>query len=90
MVNVTERAKEKLMELLATETDDPSVGLRLEATAAGEFGIFPDHEREDDQVIEHKGAVVLLIGQEVAQTTEGTTIDCEESEPRARLVIRRS
>jgi Fe-S cluster assembly iron-binding protein IscA len=89
MVNVTERAKEKLKELLATETDDPSIGLRLEASTAGEFGVFPDREREDDQVITHQGAVVLLIGQEIAQTTEETTIDYEESEPGSRLVIRR-
>lgn len=87
MVNVTARAREKLRELLATETDDPSIGLRLEAMTSGEFGVFPDREREDDQVVRHQGAVVLLIGQDIVQETEEATIDYDEGEPRARLVI---
>lgn len=90
MVNVTERARERLKELLTTENDDPSVGLRLEQTPSGELSIFPDRQRADDQVVEHHGAVVLLVGQETAQTVEDTTIDTDESGPGLRLTIRRS
>ena len=89
MVHVTERAKDKLKELLATESVDPSVGLRLEKSASGEFGIFPDRERADDQVVQHQGAVVLLVGQETAETMAGTTIDCDDTGA-GRLVLKRS
>lgn len=90
MVNVTERAKEKLKELLAIKGDDQSAGLRLERAPSGELSIFPDHERADDQVVEHQGSVVLLVGQETAERVGETTIDYDESGPGPRLVIRRS
>lgn len=90
MVSVTERAKKKLKELVTTQTDDPSVGLRLDRTSSGQLGIFPDRERTDDQVVEHQGAVVLLVGQNIAQTVGDTTIDYDESGPGPRLVIRKS
>jgi len=90
MVNVTERAKEKLKELLTSESDDPSVALRLEPTSPGQLGIFPDRGRADDQVVEHQGVAVLLVGQDIAQSVEDTTIDYDESGPGPRLVIRKS
>jgi Fe-S cluster assembly iron-binding protein IscA len=89
MVNVTERAKEKLKALLETEGNDQSVGLRLGATPAGQFGVFPDRERPDDQVVEHDGAVVLLVGQEVAEKVDNTIIDYEESDSGPGLIIKR-
>jgi len=87
MVNVTERAKDRLKELLTAKSDDPSVGFRLEQTRPGEFGVLPGRGRANDQVIEHQGAVVLLVGQEIAQTLEDTTIDYDESGPDSRLVM---
>jgi Fe-S cluster assembly iron-binding protein IscA len=89
MVNVTERAKEKLKALLETEGNDQSVGLRLGATPTGQFDVFPDRERPDDQVVEHDGAVVLLVGQEVAEKVDNTIIDYEESASGPELIIKR-
>jgi Fe-S cluster assembly iron-binding protein IscA len=74
MVTVTERAKEKLKELLQSETDDPSVGLRLAAAPSGEFGIFTDRERDDDQIVQHQGSAVLLVGQEMADAMQRSTM----------------
>jgi Fe-S cluster assembly iron-binding protein IscA len=95
MVNVTDRAKTKLKELLVkerskTQGEDQPIGLRLGTMAPGQFGVFPDRERADDQIVEHQGAAVLLVGQDVAEQVEHTTIDYEEeSEPGPRLVIKR-
>lgn len=89
MVNVTERAKEKLKTLLETEVDDSSVGLRLETTPSGQLGVFPDRAHADDQVVVHEGAVVLLVDQEVAETIGDTTLDYEESQVGAHFVIRK-
>ena len=92
MLNVTERARARLKELLTTEiltTEivDQSVALRLGETASGDLGVFADRERPDDQVVEHDGTAVLLIGREIAENVEDTTIDCEEGDPGPRLVI---
>lgn len=89
MVNVTERAKDRLKELLTRQSDDPSIGLRLDRVSTGELGIFPDRGREDDQVVEHQGAALLLVGQDVARSVGDTTIDYDESGPGPRLVIRK-
>jgi Fe-S cluster assembly iron-binding protein IscA len=90
MTHVTERAKERLKDLLATKTADASVGLRLELTSSGEFAIFPDQQRADDQVVEHQGAAVLLVGQEIAQRLHDKTIDYDDAGPSPRLLIRHS
>lgn len=69
----------RLKELLEAESDSGSLGLRLGKTAYGALGVFPDRQRADD----------LLVGQEVADRMQNTTIDYEESGPGAGLVIRR-
>lgn len=90
MVNVTERARERLKTLLETEVDDASVGLRLETTPSGQFGVFPDRAHPDDQVVVHGNAVVLLVDEEVAEMIGDATIDYEESQVGTQLVIRKS
>ena len=92
MLHVTERARAKLKEILTTEiltTEivDQSVALRLGKTASGEIGVFADRERPDDRVVEYEGTAVLLIGREIAENVEGTTIDYEEGDPGPGLVI---
>jgi Fe-S cluster assembly iron-binding protein IscA len=87
MVNVTERAKDQLKNLLDARGDHPSVGLRLGTTAWGQYSVFPDRERGDDEVVEYHGSVVLLVGQDIAQMMGGTTIDCDERAPNPRLVL---
>lgn len=68
MLNVTDRARAKLKELLETESDDRSVGLRLGKMASGAFGVFPDRERADDQVVEHDGAACCWSGRRSPRT----------------------
>jgi hypothetical protein len=91
MVNVTERAKEKLKELKTQSlsqisVEAPNIGLRLDQASAGQLGIFPDSQREGDQVVEHEGAPVLFVGEAIAEAVSGTTIDCEGEA--AQLVIK--
>lgn len=81
MLNVTERAKAKLKGLVDSESGDRSVGLRLGKTASGALGIFPDRERADDQVVEHDGAAVLLVAQEIAEKVEDTTSTTRKVSP---------
>jgi Fe-S cluster assembly iron-binding protein IscA len=93
MINVTERAKERLSELKAqklaeTNSTDANVGLRLDQASPGQLGIFPDAEREGDEVVEHQGAPVLFVAASIAQAVSGTTIDCEGDGN--QLVIRKN
>lgn len=90
MLNVTDRARAKLKELLETESDDRSVSLRLGKMASGALGVFPDRGRADDQVVEHDGAAVLLVGQDIAENVKDTTIDYEESGAGPGLVVKRN
>jgi Fe-S cluster assembly iron-binding protein IscA len=88
MLNVTQRAKIRLKELLERgKPDDPSVGLRLGKTASGALGVFSDRGRADDEIVEHEGVVVLLVGQEIAASMEDRTIDYDERGPDRRLVV---
>ena len=90
MVTVTENAKQELGRILASaNVDDPTVSLRLAAGERGQFALVLDSEKEGDQAVEHEGAKVLLVGQELIKLLEGITIDCQETDEGARLVISR-
>jgi len=90
MVTVTEDAKVELGRVLASaNVDDPTVGLRLIAGGRGQFGLVLDTEHEGDQVVEHEGSKVLLVGQDLTEPLEGVTIDCRQTDEGARLVIYR-
>ena len=90
MLIVTEGAKQELRRILASANiDDPEVGLRLVASATREFSLKLDKEHEGDQVVEHEGAKVLLVGREVSQGLEGVTVDCRETSEGTRLTIYR-
>jgi Fe-S cluster assembly iron-binding protein IscA len=81
-------AKIRLKALLErANPDDPSVGLRLGKTASGALGVCPDRGRADDEIVEHEGVVVLLVGQGIAARMEDRTIDYDERGPDRRLVV---
>jgi hypothetical protein len=64
------------------------MGLRLDQASPGQLGIFPDAQREGDEVVEHQGSPVLFVAAPIAQAVSGTTIDCEGDSD--QLVIRTS
>ena len=49
--------------------------------------MFSDRGRADDEIVEHEGVVVLLVGQEIAASMEDRTIDYDERGPDRRLVV---
>ena len=89
MLTVTEVAKQHLKETLLAFTDNREMGLRFIVTESGSFGLALDKEREGDQIVEHEGLKVLLIGLETVATVEGTTIDVRDADEGLQLVISR-
>jgi hypothetical protein len=82
MVAVTERAKERLLDMkLAAKISEPEIGLRLEPAAAGEWRLVPDRAIEGDQVVEYDGSKVLLIGADTSEALGDRQVDCRETAP---------
>ncbi len=89
MVYVTERAREVFKLALDDLTEETEMTLRLGQTPAGSLGVFPDTEKDGDQVIDHEGQTVLLIGREVSEALAGRTIDVEETDEGFKFVLKR-
>lgn len=89
MLTVTTEAKQLLLEALLANTDDPEIGLRLALGPGGQLALVLDKESEGDQVIEHKGSKVLLVGAELAFVVDGVTIDVRDTEDGPRLIVLR-
>ena len=87
MLTVTESAKELLKDMLAPHTDDPEMGLRLVLEPSGQGGLAVGREAEGDQVVEHDGFKVLLVGHELAPIVDRITIDVKDTEDGPKLVI---
>jgi Fe-S cluster assembly iron-binding protein IscA len=87
MLTVTDSAKEHLNNTLKAHRDDPNVCLRLVAKPAGQLGFVLDTETKGDQVVEHEGISVLLIGQELTSLVEGLTLDARDTANGPELFI---
>ena len=89
MVNLTDRARVSLKSVLAHSLDEAGVGLRLDVSEEGGLALFPDTAKDGDEVVEHAGAVLLLIGDDLSQPLQGATIDLTDTPEGARLVVTR-
>ena len=79
---VSDKAAEKLCELMVAEKKDPTVyGLRLGVQGGGCSGLtyFMDFDtaREDDKIFENKGARVLVDSKSILHVS-GSTLDYSE------------
>jgi hypothetical protein len=92
MVSVTDRAKDVLLEAKQSASiTRPDVGLRLAPQAGGAWELFADGTKADDQVIEHEGSTVLLIGPDVSAALAGTRVDCRDAgDGRLELVLQQA
>ena len=92
MIAVTERAKEHLLDMkISRHISEPDVGLRLKPAATGEWQLFPDQAIEGDQVVEHGGSKVLLIGADASDALGDRQVDCRETAPgQVQFVLTRS
>jgi len=87
MIDVTERAKKQLKELLTNNVDHPEACLRLRTNDRGQLGLGIDIEMPGDEVLEYEGSKLLLVERELADSLEGIALDVEDSNEGSRLVI---
>ena len=90
MLKVTDRAKQRLKELLASVGGQGrEFSLRLVIDPPGRLGLVPGREGYGDQVVEHEGTTVLLIADEVLPALDGMTLDLEDTPEGPKLAVRR-
>jgi len=86
-MRVTVRAAEALHQTLQHEDAGESQGLRLARTAEGNFSLRVDNEREGDDVIEHAGRKILLVGPALAETLADSTVDVVATDRGPQLAL---
>jgi Fe-S cluster assembly iron-binding protein IscA len=88
MVHVTDRARAQLKATTDRILEESERRLRLGPTADGQLGVYPDRAQDGDQVVEHDGVAVLLIGRDLAQALTGRMIDFEERDSGSRFTLK--
>lgn len=87
MLTVTTQAVEALKTMAQTEVKDPEESLRLIHAGSGRLAIVVDAEKEGDQVVEHEGVMVLLVGEELTDVVDGLFLDCQDTSEGLQLTI---
>ena len=87
MIEVTDRAKQLLKNTLSENVDTPQAGIRLVARGEGQIGLGIDVENPGDQVVEFEGSKVLIVEKNLAEALTGITLDVEDTEEGAKLVL---
>lgn len=79
MLEVTEKAKEKLKGILIEQNvQDPQAAMRVVIEPSGELRFCIDIEFSEDQVIKYKDAPVLRLAPQVAKRLEGKVLDVKD------------
>jgi len=89
MLMVTEDAKRHLKRLLVKNASDPNLGIRLRVGKGLQLGVLLDREADDDYIVEHEGAKVLMVEPDLFTLVKGATLDTETDGTLASLVITR-
>lgn len=87
MLVVTENAKRHLKRLLVKNTSDPNLGIRLRVGTGMQVGVLLDRKADDDYIVEHEGAKVLIVAPDLLPLVDGATLDIDRNSPVAILVM---
>jgi len=87
MLTVTAQAAAELKTIAQAEATNPEEALRLIPTGEGELALVVDAPGEGDQVVEHEGVNVLLIGPELIDAVDGLVLDCMDTPQGLQLTI---
>jgi Fe-S cluster assembly iron-binding protein IscA len=79
MIIVTENAKEALKRISPQVVDRSDAVFRLVANKSGQLALIVDSERENDQLVKYREAIVLVIDKEVSAAFDGVGIDYQDA-----------
>ena len=77
MISVTEKARDRMKNILDSTVNNPLVGLRLEVNDSDEYVLGTDVEKPGDEVVKHEGSKILFIGKDKVDSFDGYIIDFE-------------
>jgi Fe-S cluster assembly iron-binding protein IscA len=80
LIEVTNRAKELLEDILLKSVYNPELTLRMVVQPEGRLRLVPDRSKKTDQVVEKDGRAILLVGQELAPILDHLTLDIKETD----------
>ena len=87
MIEVTDKAKEFLEDVLVRSVNDPELTLRMVVQPEGRLRLVPDRSKKADQVVEKDGRAILLVGQELAPILDRLTLDVKETNRGSKLFM---
>lgn len=83
MVTITPMAEEKIKELVAEETEEEIIGLRIYVKGGGcsgyQYGMSFESKMEDDDTTIEKGGVKVIIDSQSAPMLNGAEVDYVDS-----------
>jgi hypothetical protein len=90
MVEVTERAREFLLEMKASASINQSkLGFRIKPAPDDWWRLVPDEPGENDLVVEHDGSTILLIDADLCEALGDGEVDCIETAGQVGLILTR-
>jgi Fe-S cluster assembly iron-binding protein IscA len=87
MIDITDRALKELKRILSYSVDYSYGRLRLIDRGKGHLGLGIDIELPGDEVVEYEGSGLLVMEQRLAASLDGITIDVDDTDGSAQLVI---
>jgi len=87
MIDVSEKARAELKNLITKYTDMPQGRLRLMDRGHGALGLDLDIETPNDELFEYDGSTVLVVERGLAESLNGVTLGIEDSLEGSKLVI---
>jgi hypothetical protein len=89
MVKVTDKAKEELKNMLLLHAKDTQACIMLACGSLGQFGLMLGKPKDGDEVIQHKGRGILIIGSEFKSVLDGAILNVEYSNGKREFVMSR-
>ncbi len=90
MIEVTDRAKKELKQILSDHVEWVFACLRLQDRGEGVLSLGIDIESPEDHIIKYEGTNLLLIEPELVERLQGITIDIDDMPDGPKLVWARN
>jgi hypothetical protein len=87
MVKVTEKAKEELKNLLLSHAQDTQACIKLACGLLGQFGLMLGKPEDGDEVVQHQGRGILIIGSEFKSVLDGAILNVEYTNGKREFVM---